>query len=82
MSILLSPFIRYTSRMSRLTKSNHSVYMRFEWQQYWHVTFLDTDLEHELPQKLTFESPGKILELARKSKPGTTWRADSPWSER
>jgi hypothetical protein len=56
--------------------------MRFEWQQYWHVTFLDTDLEHELPQKLTFESPGKILELARKSKPGTTWRADSPWSER
>jgi len=56
--------------MSRYTRANHSVYMRFELQQHWHVTFFEAGLERELPRKLTFQSAGKILELARK---GEAW---------
>jgi hypothetical protein len=44
--------------------------MRFELLQQWYVTFLEVGLERELPLKLTFKSPGKILELARK---GEAW---------
>jgi hypothetical protein len=44
--------------------------MRFERRQYWQVSFMEAGLERELPCKLTFESPGKIIELARK---GETW---------
>ena len=56
--------------MSRYTKANHSVYMRFELRQHWHVSFVEAGLERELPRKLTFKSPGKILELARR---GEAW---------
>jgi hypothetical protein len=56
--------------MPRYTKANHSVYMRFERGQYWHVSFVEAGLERELPCKLTFTSPGKILELARR---GEAW---------
>jgi hypothetical protein len=56
--------------MSRYTTANHHVYRRFERRQYWHVSFLEPGLERELPRKLTFSSPGKILELARK---GEAW---------
>jgi hypothetical protein len=47
-----------------------SRYTRFELRQLWHVTFLEAGLETELPRKLTFASPGKILELARR---GQAW---------
>jgi hypothetical protein len=50
----------YTVIMSRYTKA-HQVYMRFERQQYWHVSFMEPGLERELPRKLTFASPGRIL---------------------
>jgi hypothetical protein len=56
--------------MSRYTKANHQIYMRFELRQHWHVSFLEVGLERELPRKFTFESPGKILALARK---GEAW---------
>jgi hypothetical protein len=56
--------------MSRYSKANHHVYMRFELRQQWHVTFLEAGLERELPRKLTFQSPSKILELARR---GEAW---------
>jgi hypothetical protein len=52
--------------MSRYTKAKHSVYMRFERRQRWHVSFSEAGLETELPRKLTFRSSGKILELARR----------------
>ena len=42
----------------------------FELRQQWHVSFVEAGLETELPRKLTFRSPGKILELARK---GEAW---------
>ena len=35
--------------MPRYTKANHSVYMRFERRQYWHVSFVEAGLERELP---------------------------------
>jgi hypothetical protein len=60
----------YTLSMSRYSKANHRVYMRFERRQYWHVSFMEAGLGRELPRKLTFKSPGKILELARK---GEAW---------
>jgi len=44
--------------------------MRFELRQHWHVSFMEAGLETELPCKLTFTSPGKIIELARK---GEAW---------
>jgi hypothetical protein len=47
-----------------------STAMRFERRQYWHVSFVEAGLERELPCKLTFTSPGKILELARR---GEAW---------
>jgi hypothetical protein len=56
--------------MSRYTKANHRIYMRFELHQLWHVSFLEAGLETVLPRKLTFTSPGKILELARR---GEAW---------
>jgi hypothetical protein len=56
--------------MSRNTNANHRVYMRFQLHQVWHVAFLEAGLEAELPKKLTFTSPGKILELARR---GEAW---------
>jgi hypothetical protein len=56
--------------MSRYTKANHRIYMRFHLSQVWHVTFLEPGLETELPKRLTFTSPGKILELARR---GEAW---------
>jgi hypothetical protein len=56
--------------MSLYTKANHNVYMRFELRQHWHVSFFEAGLKRELPRKLTFQSPGKILELARK---GEAW---------
>jgi hypothetical protein len=51
--------------MSRYTKANHSVYMRFERRQNWNVSFFDAGLQEELPRKLTFRTPDKIVELAR-----------------
>ena len=60
----------YTLTMSRYTNANHRIYMRFELRRYWHVTFLEPGLETELPRKLNFKSPGKILELARR---GEAW---------
>jgi hypothetical protein len=65
-----SPFVPYTVIMSRYTKANHQVYMRFERRQYWQLSFMEPGLERELPRKLTFASSGKILELARK---GEAW---------
>jgi hypothetical protein len=56
--------------MSRYTKANHRIYMRFELRQVWHVSFLEAGLQTELPRKLTFKSAGKILELARR---GEAW---------
>jgi hypothetical protein len=56
--------------MSRYTNANHRIYMRFELRGLWHVSFLEAGLETELPRKLTFSSPGKILELARR---GEAW---------
>ena len=56
--------------MSRYTKANHNVYMRFERRQHWHIAFFEAGLQTELPRKLVFTSPGKILELARK---GEAW---------
>jgi hypothetical protein len=63
-------FFAIIFHMSRYTKANHSVYMRFERRQHWHVSFVEAGLERELPFKLTFTSPGKILELARR---GEAW---------
>jgi hypothetical protein len=56
--------------MSRYTKANHRIYMRFERRQHWRVSFVEAGLETELPRKLTFMSPGEILELARR---GEAW---------
>jgi hypothetical protein len=56
--------------MSRYSRANHRVYMRFERRQHWHVSFVEAGLENELPRKLTFTPPGKILELARR---GEAW---------
>jgi hypothetical protein len=66
-----SPFVRlYWSCMSRYTKANHRIDMRFELRQVWYVSFLEAGLQTELPRKLTFKAPGKILELARR---GEAW---------
>jgi hypothetical protein len=56
--------------MSRHTKANHRIYMRFERRQYWYVSIFEAGLETEMPRKLTFRDPGKILELARR---GEAW---------
>jgi hypothetical protein len=58
------------SRISRYTRANHNIYMRFERREQWHVAFFEAGLHTELPRKLVFTSPGKILELARK---GEAW---------
>jgi hypothetical protein len=63
--------------MSRYTEANHHVYMHFELLQQWHVSFVEAGLERELPRKLTFKSPGKIIELARKGEPGGHWKTGS-----
>jgi hypothetical protein len=60
----------YNTTMSCYTKANHSVYMRFEKREHWHVSFVEAGLETVLPCKLTFTDSGKILELARK---GEAW---------
>jgi hypothetical protein len=67
----LPPLFSILIYMSRYTKANHRVYMHFERRQHWHVSFFEVGLERELPRKLTFTSPGKILELARK---GEAWQ--------
>jgi hypothetical protein len=56
--------------MSRYTKSNHRVLMRFVRRDVWHVTFLEPGLERPLPKTLTFRDEGKIRELARR---GEAW---------
>jgi hypothetical protein len=60
----------YTTSMSRYTKSNHRVLMRFVRREVWHVTFLEPGLEKPLPKTLTFRHEGKIRELARR---GEAW---------
>jgi hypothetical protein len=52
--------------MSRYTKANHRVLMRFVRRDVWHVTFLEPGLERPLPKTLTFRDQGKIRELARR----------------
>ena len=64
------PLFSYHAYMSRYSRANHRVYMRFERRQIWHVSFVEAGLENDLPKKLVFSSPGKILELARK---GEAW---------
>jgi hypothetical protein len=44
--------------------------MRFELRQHRHASFLEAGLKAELPRKLSFRSPGKIIELERK---GEAW---------
>jgi hypothetical protein len=54
------------SGMSRYTKANHRVFMRFVRLDVWHVTFLEPGLQTPLPKTLTFKDEGKIRELARR----------------
>jgi hypothetical protein len=63
--------------LRRVANANHHVCMRFELRQCWHVSFMEAGLEfmeagleRKLPRKLTFQSPGEILELARR---GEAW---------
>ncbi len=56
--------------MSRYTKANHRVLMRFV-RDVWHVMFLEPGLERPLPKTLTFRDEGKIRELARR---GEAWQ--------
>lgn len=61
----------YTAAMSRYTKANHTVYLHFMSRQNgWHCQFLEADLKTSLPRTLTFASPDKIRELARR---GEAW---------
>ena len=57
--------------MSRYTKANHRVFMRFVRREVWHVTFLEPGLERPLAKTLTFRDEGKIRELARR---GEAWQ--------
>jgi hypothetical protein len=57
--------------MSRYTKANHRVLMKFVRREVWHVTFLEPGLERPLPRTLTFRDEGKIRELARR---GEAWQ--------
>ena len=52
--------------MSRYTKANHRVLMRFIRRDVWHVTFVEPGFETQLPRTLTFLHEGKIRELARR----------------
>jgi hypothetical protein len=59
------------SGMSRFTKANHRIFMRFVRRDIWHVTFLEPGLQTPLPKTLTFKDEGKIRELARR---GEAWQ--------
>jgi hypothetical protein len=57
--------------MSRYSKANHRVFMRFVRRDLWHVAFLEPGLQTPLPKALTFKDEGKIRELARR---GEAWQ--------
>ena len=41
--------------------------MSFMLRQGWHCQFLEEDLKHALPRKLTFATPDKIMELVERT---------------
>jgi hypothetical protein len=57
--------------MSRYTKANHRVFMKFVRRDVWYVTFFEPGMQTPLPKKLTFRDEGKIRALARR---GEAWQ--------
>ncbi len=54
------------SIMSRFERPVHRIYCTFFCRAGWQVQFTEADLKTPLPRRLTFASPDKIRQLARK----------------
>ena len=70
--------------MSRYTKANHRVFMRFVRREVWHVTFLEPGLERPLPKTLTFrlEMKGRYANSRDAEKPSKCRRIGNCWTMR
>jgi hypothetical protein len=65
--------------MSRYTKANHRIFMRFVRRDVWHVTFLEPGLERPLPKTLMFRDEARsgnwhgVERLGRPPRIGKCW---------